>query len=409
MSDIFRRLKIKFRRWYGSLKTIGTIDKFFAIFLLTVWVIILISYFIPGNYIFEGNLIVESLSFTHNGNDDKLFLQNIEAIKSIDFQGKLQQPIALSGKFSIENDPELQNKLANIDTLTIELPFTESRFIINQKNDLGKTQLSLVDLRIEPETNINQLAYNNQNNSLEFCLHSITHSSDYCKFPENMNDSQSSINIGKLRLELGQEPLEIQLGQINIPELNLKSDRNNPQELILQFTPNNNEQLNLNLLSPHQLFINLPKEKDKNNAITWFRKDIDVKNVRFSRYETTQVVTDELETSTILQGEIRLGKEKIKLEKNQFLITNSPKTAIKKIRSLTITNNPKLPKGIQTFITGKTNSIAVGLYRDFPVESIQPNLLSKHLSSEAITAIITFITTLTAVFLPRLFPDSPDD
>ncbi len=408
MADIFRCLKIKFRRWYRSWRRIKTIDRFFAIFALTIWFIIPLCYFIPVDSVFEGNLIVESLNFTYNG-DEKLFLQYIEAIKSIDFQGKLQQPIALLGKFSTENDPKLQNKLANIDTLTIELPFTESRFIINQKNDFKKTQLSLVDLRIEPETNINQLAYNNQNNSLEFCLHSITHRSDYCKFPENMNDSQSSINIGKLRLELGQEPLEIQLVQINIPELNLKSDRNNPQELILKFTPNNNEPLNLNLLSPHQLFINLPKEKDKNNEITWFRKDIDVKNVQFSRYETTQVVTDELETSTILQGEIRLGKEKIKLEKNQFLITNSPKKAIKKIRSLTITNNPKLPPGIQTFITGKTNSIAVGLYRDFPVESIQPNLLSKHLSSEAITAIITFITTLTAVFLPRLFPESPND
>ncbi|NQZ63313.1 MAG: hypothetical protein HRT59_14625, partial [Crocosphaera sp.] len=108
-------------------------------------------------------------------------------------------------------------------------------------------------------------------------------------------------------------------------------------------------------------------------------------------------------------GEIRLGKEKIELEKNQFLTTKSPETAIRKIRSLTITNDPKLPPGIQTFITGETNSISVGLYPDFPVESIQPNLLSKHLSSEAITAIITFITTLTAVFLPRLFPDSPDD
>ncbi|WP_048314567.1 hypothetical protein, partial [Crocosphaera watsonii] len=104
-----------------------------------------------------------------------------------------------------------------------------------------------------------------------------------------------------------------------------------------------------------------------------------------------------------------LGKEKIELEKNQFLTTKSPETAIIKIRSLTITNYPKLPPGIQTFITGETNSISVGLYPDFPVESIQPNLLSKHLSSEAITAIITFITTLTAVFLPRLFPDSPDD
>ncbi|MEL4896465.1 hypothetical protein [Crocosphaera sp. Alani8] len=409
MSDFFGRLKIQFDSWYESLKTIKTADKFFAIFLLTVWVIILVSYFIPSNYIFQGNLIVESLSFTYNGNNDKLFLQNIQDINSIDFQGKLEQPIGLFGKFSIDNNPELENKLANIDTLTIELPFPESRFIVNQGNESKTTQISLNELRIEPETNINQLAYNHKNNSLDFCLHSIDHSSDDCQFPEDINETQSPITIGQLRLELGQKPLQIQLSQINIDELNIKSDRNNPQEIILQFTPNDNEPINLNLLSPNQLFITLPKPKDNNNSMNWFRRDIDVKNVQFSRYETTQIVTDEVEISTILQGEIRLGKNKMKLEKNQFLITNSPQSAIKKIRSLSLTSDPKLPQGIQTFITGETNSIAVGLYRDFPVESIQPNLLSKHLSSEAITAIITFITTLTAVFLPRLFPDSPDD
>ncbi|MDJ0730714.1 MAG: hypothetical protein QNJ33_12050 [Crocosphaera sp.] len=407
MADLFRRLKIKFNHWYRSLRTIKTTDQFFAIFLLTIWIIIIFSYFIPGNYVFEGNLIVESLNFTYNGNDEKLFLQNIESIESIDLQGKLDQPIALSGNFFIDNDPELQKKLTKSNTLTIELPFAESRFIVTQKNKVKTTNLSLVDLRIEPETNINQLAYKPKNNSLVFCLHSMIDSSESCQFPENIDGSQSSITIGKLRLELGQDPLEIQLGQINIPELNLKSDRYNPQELTLQFTPNNNEKINLNLLSPHQLFITLPNSKENNNSIPWFRKDIDVKNVQFSRYETTERVTDEVQTSTILKGEIRLGKEKIKLEKNQFLVIDSQQSAIKKIRSLTI--HPELPKGIQTFITGETNSIAVGLYPDFPVESIQPNLLSKHLSSEAITALITFITTLTGIFLPRLFPESPDD
>ncbi|MDJ0661237.1 MAG: hypothetical protein QNJ42_17360 [Crocosphaera sp.] len=86
---------------------------------------------------------------------------------------------------------------------------------------------------------------------------------------------------------------------------------------------------------------------------------------------------------------------------------DSPQSAIKKIRSLTL--HFKDPNGIETFIVGETNSIAVGLYPDFPVESIQPNLLSNNLSSEAITALITFITTLTGIFLPRLFPDSPDE
>ena len=173
MADIFETLKTKFSSWCYSWRRIKTIDRFFAIFALTIWFIILLCYFSPVDSVFEGNLIVESLNFTYNG-DEKLFLQYIEAIKSIDFQGKLKQPIALSGNFSIENEPELQEKLAKIDTLTIELPFAESRFIINHKNNLETTQISLIDLRIEPKTNINQLSYNNKNNNLEFCLHSIT-------------------------------------------------------------------------------------------------------------------------------------------------------------------------------------------------------------------------------------------
>ncbi|MEA5533437.1 tetratricopeptide repeat protein [Crocosphaera sp. XPORK-15E] len=56
--------------------------------------------------------------------------------------------------------------------------------------------------------------------------------------------------------------------------------------------PNNNETINLSLLSPHQLFMNLPKLEKNNKSADWFRKDLDVKNVQFTRYETTGTVTD---------------------------------------------------------------------------------------------------------------------
>ena len=405
MPNIIEVIKREFSQLNLSVRRIKKIDKFFAIFLITIWIII--CYFIPVNYVFEGNLILQSLNFTHAGNNEKLFMQNIDSIKSIDIQGNLEQAIELQGNFSIINNPPLQEKLAKINTLTIELPFPESRFIVNDKNNLETRELSLIDLRIEPEININELAYNSENNKLSFCLNSTKNTSDACESPENIDNSKSAIPIGKLRLELGQKPIEIQLKQTNIPELNITSDRNKPEELILQFTPTNNETINLTLLSPNKLFITLPKLEEKNKSATWFRKDIDVKNVQFTRYENTEKVTDEIETSTILKGEIRLGKEKIELQNNQFLIIDPPKIGIKKIRSLDIKTNA--PKGIQTFIIGKSNSIAVGLYPDFPVESIKPNLLSKHLSSEAITAIITFITTLTGILLPRLFPESSDN
>ncbi len=403
MTDIFRRFKRQFNIWIHSLRRVKKTDRFFAIFLLTIWVIIIIGYFIPVNFVFEGNLIVESLNFTYNGNDDKLFLQNIDSIKSIDIQGKLEQPIALSGKFSSDNDTSVQEKLAKLNTLTIELPFPESRFIVTQQNNLETTEISLVDLRIKPETKINQLAYNFPNNSLSFCLNSAKSTTKSCSYTENIEPSP----IGKLRLELGQEPIEIQLRQINIPELNIKADQNNAEELIVQFTPNNSETINITLLAPNELLITLPKSEKNNNSATWFRKDIDVTNVNFIRHETTAQVIDEIETSTILKGEIRLGKKKIELQNNQFLIINSQNSGIKKIRSLAI--NANSPQGIQTFIIGESTGIAVGLYPDFPVETIQPNLLSKHLSSEAISAIIGFLSALTGILLPRIFPEASDD
>ena len=407
MPNIIEVIKIQFRKLNSALTRVKKIDKFFAIFLITIWIIIIICYFIPVNYVFEGNLIVQSLNFTYAGNDEKLFMENIDSIKSIDIQGNLEQAIQLQGNFFIINNPKLQEKLTKINTLTIELPFPESRFIVTDKNNLETTELSLIDLRIEPEININKLSYNYENNNLSFCLNSIKHTSNTCQSPENIDDSKSPIPIGKLRLKLGQKPIQIQLRQTNIPELNIRSDRHNSEELNLQFTPNNNETINLTLLSPNQLFITLPKLEENNNSATWFRKDIDVKNVQFTRYEMTERVTDEIENSTILKGEIRLGKEKIELQNNQFLIINPQNSGIKKIRSLDIKTN--YTTGIQTFITGESNSIAVGLYPDFPVESMKPNLLSKHLSSEAITAIITFITTLTGILLPRLFPESSDN
>ncbi len=409
---MIRYLKLKWLQVRRSLRKAKTRDKFFALFLLTIWIILISGYFISGNYVFEGNLFVKSLNFTYTGESEKLFLQNIDSLKKIDIQGKLDQPIALSGQFSIVNNPSLQQKIDNLtnQTLTIALPFPESRFIVAEKNNLKTTELSLIDLRIEPETNINQLTYNPSNQSLSLCLTAHNDFLESCQFPQTIKSSR--VPIGKLRLDLGQQPLEIQFKQINIPELNIKGDQNNPEEFIFQYIPNQNETINLTLLNPHQLLVSLPKKDDINHSNEWFRKDIDVKNVKFTQYEKTANVTDELKTSSIIKGEVRLGKQKMELQEHQFLIVNSSNSGIKKIRSIQINSpDPQLNshKFLQTFITGESKGIAVGLYPDFPVESIEPNFLSKHLSSEAINAIIGFITAFTAILLPRLFPESPNN
>lgn len=49
----------------------------------------------------------------------------------------------------------------------------------------------------------------------------------------------------------------------------------------------------------------------------------------------------------------------------------------------------------------------MGLDPKFPVESIKPSWLSKYFSQEAVNALLAFIAALTAVLLPRLFPEPP--
>ena len=84
------------------------------------------------------------------------------------------------------------------------------------------------------------------------------------------------------------------------------------------------------------------------------------------------------------------------------------KPGIRKLRYLSI--NPLKPQGLQTFISGKSKGIAVGLYPQFPIQSINPSWLSKYFSSEAIAAILSFISAFTAVVLEKIvFPDNPSN
>ena len=96
----------------------------------------------------------------------------------------------------------------------------------------------------------------------------------------------------------------------------------------------------------------------------------------------------------------------LELEKNQFLIIANDKPGIRKLRYLSI--NPLQTQGLQTFISGKSKGIAVGLYREFPIKTIKPSWLSKYFSSEAIAGILSFISAFTAIVLEKiLFPDNP--
>ena len=387
-----------------------------AIIIIVFWSsFFLFNFFLKGSYIFEGQVTVNEMSFTYNGDLEKPLLQNIIGIKKLDISGKQSQPLTLKGKFTA-NDESVNQKLSSLDKINIQFPYTTSRLILTStdNNSSLTKEFAISELRINPNTRINQLTYNKEN-QLSFCLQSATQPSEYCLFPNNIdNDTNysNSESLGNLKLRLGRKPYIINLEQVNIPELNITSDINSYQSLQLNYIPQTQEP-QLNILSPTQIFIDLPelttnKPNSEIEIPQWFYEDLDVTDVNFYRFKQSSNVADEIATSTIINGKVRMKDKELELEKNQFLIVADDKPGIRKLRYLSI--NPLKPQGLQTFISGKSKGIAVGLYPQFPIQSINPSWLSKYFSSEAIAAILSFISAFTAVVLEKIvFPDNPSN
>jgi hypothetical protein len=229
-----------------------------------------------------------------------------------------------------------------------------------------------------------------------------------CLFPDNSlpGSSSSQPPVGKVILALGQTPLSLNLERVSIPELSITADGNDilPE---ISFTPELGEP-GVELLSPTQLYIRMAAtptigEPQASNALDYIRADIEVKNVQFIGLDPSTNINDELQVSTLLDGEIRMGSQTMKLNPDQFLIIPTNQPGISRLRYIRL--NPTTPKGLKILISGKSNSIATGLYPDYPVQKIEPSFLSKYFSQEAINAILAFIGAFTAVLLPRLFPD----
>ncbi|NEO31452.1 MAG: hypothetical protein F6K36_13655 [Symploca sp. SIO3C6] len=388
-------------------------NQILAIILLLIWTAIILGYFIfQGSYTFEGYLLVEEMSFTYTGGQNKRFLNTIRDIKNLDLEGSQPQSLVLTGKFSSDLDPQLNEKLSQLKQLTIELPYPKSRLIFTPTNPTQTNAISILKFSINPESQVNQLNYNSQPSQLSFCLQSAREKLESCLFPDSLLDNylpSQAATVGSLELQLGQQPITVSLTMFNLPELGIQSDIYDLQELSFQFIPEIDE-LQLTTLSPTRLLIDLPNLSKTGNSQTekppqWFWGDIDVKDVSFSKFEITENVNDELKTSTIISGEVRMKNKTLKLQENQFLIVFSDKPGIRKLRYIQIKTKPT--QGLQTLISGESEGIAVGLYPEFPVESIKPSWLSKNLSQEGINALLAFIAALTGVLLPSLFPETP--
>jgi hypothetical protein len=405
-------------------------DKLAALIFLLFAIGILGSIFYPfGKYVFEGNFLVEELSFIVNSSDDQRLINTISGLKTFDLTG--QETLTLRGKFTSKTEPKFNQK----SEITLNLDHPNSRLVIspvneNQPSSIELTQLKLIPFKAEKNqnvlpVNVKSLKYDSQVNQLSFCLKLVPNTPDDLKYilknddfnNENPSDlfNQGNLSIdvcqdpdvstnqplANLELKLGQEPIKISLEQVSIPELGIKSTPDNPNVIDFTLIPES-DQREFILTSPSSLIITLPPPKTDNNFLRWIQGNLDVKQVKFSKSENiTGDKKDEFLSSTIVSGEILMTDKSLEIKQNQFLLI-SGKPGIQRLRSIEI--QPESPSGLQVRFVGKDNQVEVGLDPEFPVRKIKPLWISSlGFSSDSIIALLSFCATIIGVLLPYLF------
>ena len=404
-------------------------DKLTAFIFLTFALVILGLIFYPfGKYVFEGNFLVEELSFIVNSSENQRLITPISGLKTFDLTG--QQTLTLRGKFTSKTEPKFNQK----SEITLNLDRPNSRLLIssvneNQPSSIELTQLQLIPFKPEKipnslPVNVKSLKYDSQLNQLSFCLKLVPNTPNDLKYilkNDNFNSENPSelfrqnnllIDIcqnpdlstyqplANLGLKLGENPIKISLEQVSIPELGIKSSPDNPNLIDFTLIPES-DQLELTLTSPSNLIITLPAPETDNNFSRWIQGNLDVKQVKFSKSETMGDNQDQFPSSTIVSGEILMTDKSLEIKQNQFLLI-SGQPGIQRLRSIAI--KPESPSGLQVRFVGKDQEVAVGLDPQFPVRKIKPLWISTFgFSSDSIVALLSFCATIIGFLLPYLF------
>ena len=317
--------------------------------------------FVPSTHIFESNLTVEEMSFTYAGKEPKLLLDTVRGIKSLEIEGK--QKVTFNGKIQSKSTPALNQ----LTILEIEPVDSTSKWSIAPANLKQSSELEFTELRLQPDTKVNNLSYDTYRNQLAFSLTPV-------KKPTNTNI---------LQLNLGNQPLKVSLEGYKLKNVKLPIDSEKQRQLEFILTPNNQE-FRLNLADSVTIYLQPPAPKN-NEFKQWFRGKIEVKDVQFQRLDRTGANQDDnLPLSTILKGEVHMAEQKREIKPNQFLMVEEP--GIKLIRYLNIVPQ----KGLEVRISGKSKLIQIGLDREFPVSRIQASWLDRVLPRDAIIALISF-------------------
>jgi hypothetical protein len=405
----FGQLRLRERIWLER----TCLERSLLFVLVIFWILVPLTHFyLRGVSQFEGSLITKAMSFVYKGTSDKQLISSLD-INGLIIKGK-QQPIILKGKFS-SDDPKLQIKLQSMKQLKIELTHENTKLILEPNIQSINTKNSIIMLDgidIPPNTCIEQLNYKTISNQLQFSV----------DFPESDSGKCRSKTVTALSktgdLKFSVNPIEYNfiLHDGKIPSLNTELT----SETSLKWIPKE-QTFNMPLTSPTTLEIRLPKI-DKNSSEeeieainNLIRGDIAVRDVQFWQIDRSDSGRDNIQKSGILDGEVRMIGQSLKLQPGQFLIIPTEQESdkfncrmspvqhpgIERIRDIHL--NLRDPKGLQTSISGKSRCLAIGLYREFPLQYIEHSWLQKYFPQEIINAIYTLMSAITGYLIPQIF------
>lgn len=345
---------------------------------------------VPSRQPFEGTLTVSDLSFTNSRYNGQLF-RRVEGIRELTLAGS--QRFTLAGSFSSQTNPQL-NALSE---LAVDLPEETSQWLLTA-SDAQAPRLRLQELKLQPQTRIEQLAY-----------------SQYLDTTTKRTVRRLSLRIvpapaggDELVLSSGGTPLQITLSNYRLPRLSLPPSASSELSFTLD-TP----QIVLSIAKPLSLTFDLSAVDSQ-----FFWGELAVEAVSFDQVvETTANFQNRYANSSIQSGTVRLPDQQLSLEKHQFLLINPP--GITTLRRLEIVEpEPDKPPtlkisgqdiqvaepavGLSLEISGETNGIQAGLNRQLPVVRIQSSYLSRFLTKDQLTALISFSSAVVLSLLAWL-------
>lgn len=384
-----RRLKISLEQLFSfhiwqSLR--NRRRELFALILLIFFSSVLLLALVPGQSRFETRVTTTQMSFNVALSSDETrrrFFYNIRNLEAFNLKGSYPEAITLAGQFTSET-------LGTLTELSIELPhdYSQIRLQAIAQTDVEQPHdLEVRALQLQDQTQVDELRYVPSNRRLDLQF-------SHKEMPVPNEGSFLELYIGQQALQLTLEGYRISLPDRILEDL----DGNKP--LTMTFKPAISE-LALPLPKIGSISLSLPPLANI-DTLRWFWGNLPINQLEFVTEEFQG--GDLLLRSAISEGSVRMGDQELDIEVDQFLLMKKP--GIQKIRYLKLIED----EGIEVRAVGSSPLVQVGLDPDFPVRSLQSNIIARLFRQDIVVAIVSFsgamVATLISWFVDNLFKSS---